>query len=259
MEHPMTSPPPEAVGAAGGQIYEGRPEFGAAQGASQAQFAPQTHQAPQAAPLPAAPYRRDGGARPQYGPRPLPPVHASSAQVELTLDLRATPPDKILGRLFGALDQVGDDVTLLVLLRDTPEYVGVTSSAYQALRGRGYFSDSSRLPQGGQRLRIQRRRDAGRHVGRDQAQPETDYVPAPEQNAELGGAVAPAGEPAWLPTPEAGAPHRANPVATESATGDTAPRSGALDPAKMAASTGERVADEPATMGESGGPVEGER
>jgi hypothetical protein len=79
--------------------------------------------------------------------------------VELTLDLRFTPPDKVLPRLFGALERVGDDVTLLVLLRDTPEYAGVVASAYQALRAQGYASDSARVPPGGQRLRVQRRRD----------------------------------------------------------------------------------------------------
>jgi hypothetical protein len=82
--------------------------------------------------------------------------------VELTLDLLNTPPDKILSRLFGALEQVGADVTLLVLLRDTPEYVGVAASAYQALRSRGYSSDSSRMPSGGQRLRVRRAGDAQR-------------------------------------------------------------------------------------------------
>jgi hypothetical protein len=86
-------------------------------------------------------------------------VRASNAQVELTLDLRFTPPDKVIPRLFGALERVGEDVTLLVLLRDTPEYAGVVASAYQALRAQGYASDSSRIPPGGQRLRVQRRRD----------------------------------------------------------------------------------------------------
>jgi hypothetical protein len=79
--------------------------------------------------------------------------------VELSLDLRFTPPDKVLSRLFGALEQVGADVTLLVLLRDTPEYAGVVASAYQALRARGYVSDSTRFPPGGQRLRVRRRPD----------------------------------------------------------------------------------------------------
>ncbi|HEX2515222.1 MAG TPA: hypothetical protein VH257_10985 [Chloroflexota bacterium] len=86
-------------------------------------------------------------------------MRASNAQVELTLDLRFTPPDKVIPRLFGALERVGDDVTLLVLLRDTPEYAGVVASAYQALRAQGYATDSSRIPPGGQRLRVQRRRD----------------------------------------------------------------------------------------------------
>src|SRR5919202_2660554 len=139
----MTSPPPEAAGAAGGQIYEGPPDAGTA--AQAAPRPPDPARPPPAAPLPAATYRPQGGARPQYGPRPLPPVLASDSPIELTLDLRSTPPDKVIARLLGALERVSDDVTLLVLLRDTPEYVGVTSSVYQALRGRGYFSDSSRL------------------------------------------------------------------------------------------------------------------
>jgi hypothetical protein len=120
--------------------------------------------APPAAPPPQAiagttqqAQRPPGG--PRAGPRPLPPVRPSNAQVELSLDLRFTPPDKVLSRLFGALDRVGADVTLLVLLRDTPEYAGVVASAYQALRARGYLSDSARFPPGGQRLRVRRRPD----------------------------------------------------------------------------------------------------
>ena len=88
--------------------------------------------------------RRPPPARPPN--RPAGQVRASNAQVELTLDLRFTPPDKVIPRLFGALERVGDDVTLLVLLRDTPEYAGVVASAYQALRAQGYASDSSRYP-----------------------------------------------------------------------------------------------------------------
>jgi hypothetical protein len=76
--------------------------------------------------------------------------------------LRSTPADKLISRLLGALDRVSDDVTLSVLVRDTPEYVGVTASAYQVLRGRGYVSDSSRFPGGGQRIRVRRRTDTHR-------------------------------------------------------------------------------------------------
>jgi hypothetical protein len=120
------------------------------------------------------------GVRPAHGPRSLPPVRPSSAPVELTLDLRGTPPDKVLSRLLGALERISADVTLYVLLRDTPEYVGVAASAYQALRSRGYFSDSSRMPQGGQRLRVQRRREAPRLVFQAPTEEETTYAPAPE-------------------------------------------------------------------------------
>src|SRR3569832_715695 len=105
MRYPMTSPPPEAAGAAGGHISEGPPDdrsgVHATQAAPLAELTEETPQAPQAAPLPAAQFRPEGGARPSYGQRPLPQVHASGAPVELTLDLRGTPPDKVLARLFG--------------------------------------------------------------------------------------------------------------------------------------------------------------
>ena len=116
------------------------------------------------------------------GPRALPPVRPSNADVELTLDLRGSPPDKVLSRLLGALERVSDDVVLYVLLRDTPEYVGVTGSIFQALRTRGYFSDSSRHPQGGQRLRVHRRRESRRPLfyRADAAEArEAAYVPPP--------------------------------------------------------------------------------
>src|SRR5437762_11169489 len=112
----MTNLPPEAAGAVGRQASEP---------------AAASRPPPSVAPLPAAVPRNEGGARPPYGPRALPPIRPSEAQVELTLDLRATPPDKVLARLIGALDRISPDVTLYVLLRDTPEYVGVAASAYQ--------------------------------------------------------------------------------------------------------------------------------
>ena len=163
MPSPMTSLPPEAAGAVGREA--GDPPAAWRHPSS-------------AAPLPAAVPRVEGGARPPYGPRTLPPVRASDAPIELTLDLRATPPDKVIGRLVGALERISADVTLYVLLRDTPEYVGVAASAYQVLRSRGYFSDSSRMPQGGQRIRIQRRREPPRRViAADE--PEAAYTPPP--------------------------------------------------------------------------------
>jgi hypothetical protein len=99
--------------------------------------------------------------------------------IELTLDLRGTAPDKVLTRLLGALERVGEDVTLLAMVRDTPDYVGVMSSIYAALRTRGYWSDTSRYPAGVQRLRI-RRRQAAQRGGTDGAREvEPAYVPAP--------------------------------------------------------------------------------
>ena len=135
--------------------------------------------------LPAAATTQDGG-RPRPGrawePR-VPPVKPSGAQVELSLDLRGTPPDKVLARVFGALERVSDDVTLIVLVRDTPEFVGVVSAVFNALRERGYSSDTSRFPPGVQRLRIFRR-TARRPGGRPTHLPSTDepvYVPPPER------------------------------------------------------------------------------
>jgi hypothetical protein len=149
---------------------------------------------------PAPPAQRPPGT-PRSGPRPLPPVRPSNAQVELSLDLRFTPPDKVLSRLFGALEQVGADVTLLVLLRDTPEYAGVVASAYQALRARGYVSDSARFPPGGQRLRVRRRPD------REAPARGEPGAPAGEARAEWGGAAERAtweGAPGGVPVLEAG-------------------------------------------------------
>jgi len=110
----------------------------------------------------------------------VPATTPSNAPIELTLDLRNTPPDKVLSRLLGALDRVSQDVTLLVLIRDTPEYAGVSASIYQTLRGQGYFSDSSRMPQGCQRLCIRRRPGSGRGAARLSQEAETVYAPAPE-------------------------------------------------------------------------------
>lgn len=102
-----------------------------------------------------------------------------SAPVELTLDLRGTAPDKVLGRLLGALERVSEDVTLVALLRDTPEYASVTSSVYATLRGRGYWSDTSRYPAGVQRLRMGRRRGAPLERRDTETVAEPAYAPAP--------------------------------------------------------------------------------
>jgi hypothetical protein len=115
----------------------------------------------------------------------LPAVRASNAPVELALDLFATPPDKVLARIFGALERVSAEVTLLVYLRDTPEYVGVAASVYQALRGRGYASDTSRLPGGGQRLRIRWRHENQRHTPRFGPTSEVAFVPPPATDFPL--------------------------------------------------------------------------
>ncbi|HEX2035068.1 MAG TPA: hypothetical protein VHS99_12865 [Chloroflexota bacterium] len=116
-------------------------------------------------------------------------MRPSTAPIELTLDLRSTPPDKVLSRLFGALERIGADVTLLVVLRDTPEYAGVVSSMYQVLHSHGYVSDSSRLPAGGQRIRVQRRRNAARPTRSSLAEltepapePELDTTPPPAED-----------------------------------------------------------------------------
>jgi len=107
-------------------------------------------------------------------------VRRTLAPIEFTFDLRETPPDKVLGRLFAGLDRISGDVTLLVLLRDTPELVGVTANAFHLLRTRGYSSDMSRLPSGGQRLTIRprnRRVDVVPAPANEET--ERDYVPAP--------------------------------------------------------------------------------
>lgn len=107
----------------------------------------------------AAAQRKNGGRAGGEGrSRPVLPITPSSAPVELSLDLRATPPDKVLSRLFGALERVAEDVTLVVLLRDVPEIAAAMTTAYQVLRQHGYSSDTSRFPPGSQRLRIVRRR-----------------------------------------------------------------------------------------------------
>jgi hypothetical protein len=129
-------------------------------------------------------------------------VQPSNAQVELSLDLRFTPPDKVLSRLFGALERVGADVTLLVLLRDTPEYAGVVASAYQALRARGYVSDSARFPPGGQRLRVRRRSERAGPALEPRLEPEI------ETGLPAGTGPGPAEEPNGSPS---GGPFKSEP------------------------------------------------
>ena len=105
--------------------------------------------------------------------------------LELTLDLRGTPPEKLLGRLLGALERVSEDVTLVALVRDTPDYAAPLTTTYSTLRQRGYWSDSSRFPAGVQRLRIGRRRElrAERSVAEPVSSEEPVYAPAPSGGA----------------------------------------------------------------------------
>lgn len=171
----MTSPPGAAgqdAGAAPAEVGPGVDEAGGRAGGS----TPRTEALPVAAP------RLAETLHPGPTQRPSPPARSSSAPVELSLDLRFTPPDKVLPRLFGALERIGADVTLLVLLRDTPEYASVLANAFQALRARGYVSDSSRVPAGGQRLRVQHR--SSRDTGRGRMARETIPLAAPPPAAD---------------------------------------------------------------------------
>jgi hypothetical protein len=96
------------------------------------------------------------GARPAVA-RPTGDVRRALAPIEFTFDLRHTPADKVIGRVFAALDRITPDVTLLVILRDIPEMAGVTANVSALLGRAGYQSDMSRLPTGGQRMRIRSR------------------------------------------------------------------------------------------------------
>jgi len=97
--------------------------------------------------------RANYGARPVVV-RPTGEVRRALAPIEFTFDLRQTPAEKVVGRVFAALDRVTPDVTLLVILRDIPEMAGVTANVSALLGRAGYQSDMSRLPSGGQRMRI---------------------------------------------------------------------------------------------------------
>ena len=79
-------------------------------------------------------------------------------EVELTADLRDVPTDKLATRIRHVLDQVSREVTLIVWIHDRPDATPVLPVIYQELRAAGYYSDTTRLPQGGQRMRISRRR-----------------------------------------------------------------------------------------------------
>jgi hypothetical protein len=121
--------------------------------------------APQALADPTRPERLNGDASRARGipairqgsTRPSGEVRRALAPIELTFDLRQTPAEKVIGRVFSALDRIAADVTLLVILRDIPEMAGVTANVSALLARAGYQSDVSRLPTGGQRMRIRTR------------------------------------------------------------------------------------------------------
>ena len=108
--------------------------------------------------------------------------------LELTLDLRGTSPEKVLTRLLFALERISDEVTLVALVRDTPDYAAPMSSVYSTLRQRGYWSDSSRFPAGVQRLRVGRRREQRtmREESAVERSGEALYAPAPSGGAVEG-------------------------------------------------------------------------
>lgn len=103
------------------------------------------------APRPRTGFGRSGTARPTGE------IRRALAPIEFTFDLRQTPAEKVVGRVFAALDRIAPDVTLLVILRDIPEMAGVTANVAALLGRAGYQSDMSRLPSGGQRMRIRSR------------------------------------------------------------------------------------------------------
>ncbi len=150
---------------------------------------PATEEGPRRTPAQGATAR----ARPAPAPRvtrPVGEVRRALAPIEFTFDLRQTPPDKVLGRLFAALDRVTPDVTLLVILRDVPELAGVTANAVALLARAGYVSDLSRLPGGGQRMRV-----------RSRSRPRDPYLAEASETLEAAGAPD-AGPPANDPFPE---------------------------------------------------------
>ena len=111
--------------------------------------------------------------------RPAPATQPAAAsrsltwdpEVELTADLRDVPTDKLSTRIRHVLDQVSREVTLIVWIHDRPDATPVLPVIYQELRAAGYYSDTTRLPQGGQRMRISRRRwrQAAAPPGQDSA------------------------------------------------------------------------------------------
>lgn len=105
-------------------------------------------------PVAAPPARPAPAGQPAAAPRAL----TWDPEVELTADLRDVPTDKLAARIRHVLDQVSREVTLIVWIHDRPDATPVLPVIYQELRAAGYYSDTTRLPQGGQRMRISRRR-----------------------------------------------------------------------------------------------------
>ena len=109
---------------------------------------------PAAQPVVAAPPTKPATTGQPAAPRAL----TWDPEVELTADLRDVPTDKLATRIRHVLDQVSREVTLIVWIHDRPDATPVLPVIYQELRAAGYYSDTTRLPQGGQRMRISRRR-----------------------------------------------------------------------------------------------------
>ena len=109
-------------------------------------------------PVEAAPPARPATAATVSQPAAAPRSLTWDPEVELTADLRDVPTDKLATRIRHVLDQVSREVTLIVWIHDRPDATPVLPVIYQELRAAGYYSDTTRLPQGGQRMRISRRR-----------------------------------------------------------------------------------------------------
>ena len=105
--------------------------------------------------------------------------------VELIADLRAVPTEKVTTRLWHVLSLISPEVTLIAWLHDRPDLAPVLARIYQELRREGYFPDTTRLPQGGQRMRISRRRwrRPSRSTATDTAATPPEGPPTPDHQA----------------------------------------------------------------------------
>ncbi|MAG36499.1 MAG: hypothetical protein CL878_09695 [Dehalococcoidia bacterium] len=106
-------------------------------------------------------------------------------EVELTADLRAVPTEKVADRIQHVLAQVSQEVTLIIWIHDRPDLTPVLPVLYQELRAEGFYSDTTRLPQGGQRMRISRRRwqRSSSQASRDNRPPATSPPPSPAEDS----------------------------------------------------------------------------